>query len=79
MKRIRIAMVGAFVIAIGAAFVTKASVSSLQNAGFQVINGVCTPISTPCNTGGANLCDATQPVYQLKINGVCTTRLLHKN
>jgi hypothetical protein len=79
MNKFRTGMVGVFALAIGSAFITKASVKPYQNAGFQTINGVCSSISTPCNSGGANLCDAVQPVYQFKINGVCTTRLLHKN
>jgi hypothetical protein len=58
MKRIRIAMVAAFVFAIGSAFVTKASVKPFAVA-YQQLPGVCQQITSNCNTSGSVACGAT--------------------
>ena len=79
MKRIRIIMASAFILAIGSAFITKASVSPVVNATYQQTAGVCSSLSTDCNATGTVTC-GFQNIYQIQSSSsTCLTPLTQKN
>jgi hypothetical protein len=80
MKRMKIVMASAFVLAIGSAFVTKASNRPTQHLGFIQTATACTSINTPCVTTAAIACGATVYAGQdPNDNSKCLTLLMKKN
>jgi uncharacterized protein YxeA len=78
MKRTKIALVGAFLLAIGSAFVTKASVRP-YNAGFIQTSTNCTATSTDCNRTGTFACSITVYQAQGTPSTTCVTLLDKQN
>jgi hypothetical protein len=79
MKRVRILLASAIILAIGSAFVTKASVRPVVDATFQQTAGVCSSLSTDCNTTGLVAC-GFQNIYKIQSSSsTCLTPLTQKN
>jgi Family of unknown function (DUF6520) len=79
MKGTRIVLVGAFVLAIGSAFVTKASIKHPENATFQQSVGVCSPLTTNCVAIGSAACDFHNIYKFQSSSSTCLTPLSQRN
>jgi uncharacterized protein YxeA len=79
MKRIKIVMASAFVLAIGSAFVTKASNKPSQFATYVQNASSCTSQPSDCNSTGLTGCEVHH-IFKLQGNGVtCQMALTQKN
>jgi Family of unknown function (DUF6520) len=78
MKRTRVALVGAFLLAVGSAFVTKASVRP-YNAGYTQTSTDCTAVATDCNTTGTFTCSIVVYKDQGTPSTTCINLLTKQN
>lgn len=65
MKKSKIVAFATILLAVGSAFVTKASSSKLDNAAFKQSGGLCVSTTTACGSG-SRAC--SESVYSSKLN-----------
>ncbi|MDP9042336.1 MAG: DUF6520 family protein [Bacteroidota bacterium] len=77
MKKLKLGIACAVVMALGSAFATKASDNKVFNVGYSQDGSLCNQITTACSTTGSNTC--TDGSYQTHVsNSLCSNPFLKR-